>query len=178
MNYISLLRGINVSGQKMIKMDALVTLYQSLNLTNVSSYIQSGNIIFESQNPDIPVLTQKIEEKITEVYRFSVTVIIRTVDEFDKIIRQNPFGENEIEKLYIVFLSDLPSDHALNNLTETKSATEPFMIFKKEIYLFCHNGYGKAKFNNNYFEKKLNIKATTRNWKTVNKLYELASRSS
>jgi uncharacterized protein (DUF1697 family) len=177
MKYISLLRGINVSGQKMIKMDTLIALYQSLNLINVSSYIQSGNIIFESQNPDIPELIQKLEEKINEVFNFTVTVIIRTVDEFDEIIRQNPFGENEIENLYIVFLSDLPSDSALNNLSETKSATEQLMIFKKEIYLFCHNGYGKAKFNNNYFEKKLNIKATTRNWKTVNKLYELASNS-
>lgn len=83
-NYISLLRGINVSGQKKISMPDLKALYESLDLKNVKTYIQSGNVVFQSENSNTIILAEQIEKKILEKYQFDVPVIIRTPEEVKK----------------------------------------------------------------------------------------------
>ncbi len=103
--YIALLRGINVSGQKIIKIDELRKLFESLGFKNVKTYIQSGNVIFNSQIESIDKIVKLIEKKIKEVFSFDVTVIIRNRDELGKIIQTNPFSKTKpIEKLYVIFL--------------------------------------------------------------------------
>jgi len=173
--YISMLRGINVSGQKKIRMEELKTLYNSLNFKNIKTYIQSGNVIFESPDSDISELANKIENKIKQTFGFSVTVIIRTKNEFHNLIVSNPFyGERkeDIKKLHVTFLSATPSASSLREIDKFKDKSDQMVIVGKEIYLFCPNGYGRTKLTNSFFEKKLNVSATTRNWKTVNKLYD------
>ena len=174
--FISMLRGVNVSGQKKIKMEELKALYESLNLKNVKTYIQSGNVIFECSHSNITELTNKIEKIIKQTFGFSVTVIIRTKNEFKHLIGNNPFyGERkeDITKLHVTFLADIPSHSSLSIMNELEDKSDQVAIAGKNIYLFCPNGYARAKLTNNYFEKKLNVSATTRNWKTVNKLYDL-----
>ena len=179
--FISMLRGINVSGQKKIKMEELKALYESLNLKSVKTYIQSGNVIFECSHSNISELTNKIEKIIKQTFGFSVTVIIRTKNEFKHLIDNNPFyGERkeDITKLHVTFLADIPSHSSLSVMNELEDKSDQLAIAGKDIYLFCPNGYARTKLTNSYFEKILNVSATTRNWKTVNKLYDLVKEDS
>ena len=174
--YISMLRGINVSGRKKIKMDDLRALYESLNFTNVKTYIQSGNVIFSCSFSNVIELKNIIEKGIMEIFGFPVTVIIRSDDEMKSVLGNNPFSrEKDITKLYVSFLSETPCKKAVNSIDQLVSGSEEAFVQGKEVYLFCPNGYGKSKLSNSYLEKKLLVKATTRNWKTVNKLYELSN---
>ena len=174
--YISMLRGINVSGQKIVTMQELKTLYESLDLKNIKTYIQSGNVIFESPDTDVSELINKLETAIKQTFGFSVIVIIRTENEFQHIIEKNPFygkRKEDIKKLHVTFLSDTPSKSSINSMIKkVEQGVDEWFITEKEIYLYCPNGYGRTKLTNNYFENKLNVSATTRNWKTVNKLYD------
>ena len=176
--YISILRGINVSGQKIIRMTELKALYEELGFNEVVTYIQSGNVIFRT-GLEVPakVLTDKIEEAINTRFGFNVPVIIRTVDEMIKTIRANPFlkGEGQVtEKLYITFLEEKPLIADIEKINQFDFFPDKFIILGREVYLDCAGGYGTTKLSNNFFESKLKIKATTRNWNTVNKLVELA----
>ena len=172
--YISMLRGINVSGQKKIKMEELKEFYRSLGFKNIQTYIQSGNVIFESSDKNVSKIINKIERKIKKSFGFDVLVLIRTKNDLKKLIDNNPFAKKDNSKLLVTLLSDTPLQSPIDEITKIKDDSEEFFIFGKEIYLFCPNGYGKSKLSNNFFERKLKLSATTRNWKTVNKLLELA----
>ena len=182
--FISLLRGVNVSGQNKIHMPELKRLYETLNLSNVVTYIQSGNVLFDCAEQDPTPLARLIEAELARSFGVTVRVILRDINRFQQIIDTNPFSnqrKEEVEKLHITFLSDSLSETALSNLPlladpkgyEAGRADE-FLVFDREIYLFCPNGYGRTKYSNNFFERKLSLSATTRNWKTVCALNELA----
>lgn len=177
--YISMLRGINVSGQKKILMPELKALYEELGFEKVATYIQSGNVIFETAiNEPVITLTSLIEKAILEKFGFYVPVIIRTTDEMRAVIKSNPFIKESgpvTEKLYITFLDKEPSLGALDNINPFNFLPDKFKFNNREIYLDCASGYGTTKLSNTFFENKLKVKATTRNWNTVNKLLELAS---
>jgi uncharacterized protein (DUF1697 family) len=268
--FVSFLRGINVSRNNRISMPNLKQLYESLSLGNVSTYIQSGNVVFESFEENHSILSKKIEAGIKNTLGMDVRVIVRDQKELKIIIESNPLindRKTEPEKLYVMFLSDLPKKLAVKDISATGdgggspqpldsdsrvvnrevgvrnltsldsesrvviskdgggsprlidsesrvviseegsgsvkelsssrvntnsggdegSNTKPgpnwhgtnegdeYIISGKEIYLFCSNGYGKTKFSNSFFERKLGITATTRNWKTVNALFEIVT---
>lgn len=177
--FISILRGINVSGQKKILMADLKTLYERLKFKDVKTYIQSGNVIFKSDSkiPDIQ-LARKIGKAISAKYNFEVPVIIRTKEELEKIISQNPFAKEkkiDLQKLHVTFLSETPDKEKVELIKEADFLPDQFIINGKEIYLHIPNSYGETKLSNKFFENKLKVSATTRNWNTVNKLFELAS---
>jgi len=179
--YISMLRGINVSGQKQIRMPDLKALYEGLSFYNAITYIQSGNVIFDHV-PGTPVreLSGKIEDAIINKFGFHVPVILRTVDEMKAIIKANPYI-NDVEKFpekhYITFLEERPEMTVLEKINPYEFLPDKFIIIEREIYLNCAAGYGTTKLSNTFFENKLKVRATTRNWNTVNKLMELAIRS-
>ena len=113
------------------------------------------------------------------MFGFDVKVLIRTKNDLKKVIEENPFKKEDFKHLYITFLSDVPSKNLIKNLNRNleinmKNKSEKISISLRNIYLYLPNGYGRTKFNNNFFEKKLNVTATTRNWRTVNKLYNIA----
>lgn len=177
--YISLLRGINVSGQKKMLMTDLKILYEEIGLQKARTYIQSGNVIFCSDN-NIPslVISKEIQEAITKKYNFTVAVVIRSIDELREIISSNPFLKEKninTEKLYVTFLTRIPNRSNIEIISKANFVPDRFIINSKEIYLYCSKGYGKTKLSNAFFENKLKMIATTRNWKTVNKIFELAS---
>jgi uncharacterized protein (DUF1697 family) len=173
--YISILRGINVSGQKKIIMTDLVKLYEDLGFTDVKTYIQSGNVVFNStKKVSNALLVKQIESKINEIYGFQVPVIIRTADDLAKIIASNPFKTESTENLYVTFLSNLPNSNHLEKLTELNYLPDEFIVIEKEIYLNV-SSYGTTKLSNSFFENKLKVTATTRNWNTVNKLLAIAT---
>ena len=174
---ISILRGINVSGQKKILMKDLKALYEELNFKNVRTYVQSGNVIFDYDKIKTTILPQQIEEKILEKYGFHVSLIVRTVEEMEHILNNNPFlkkNKDEINRFYVTFLSEAPKQEYVAKTNELNFTPDKFIISGKEVYLLIPVSYGNTKLSNNFFENKLKVTATTRNWKTVNELVRIA----
>lgn len=175
--FISLLRGINVTGHNRIKMNDLRELYEALDLKKVRTYLQSGNVVFKYDEPDKSTLTDTIEKGIKQTSGLEIKVLLRTAEELETTINNNPFlqeSNTEPERLYITFLSSSRDRVRLQALQENRDKNDRFIISNEEIYLYCPNGYGKTKYSNDFFERKLKITATTRNWKTVNTLLEMA----
>jgi uncharacterized protein (DUF1697 family) len=173
--FIALLRGINVSGQKKIKMSELKALLEEIGFQNVETYIQSGNAIFSSKEKSSKKLEEKISSIIKTKFGFDVQVIVLTPDEIEYVLKTNPFikKKKDIEKLYVTFLAKSPSDENIKKLNAINYSPEEYFIDGRNIYLFVPNGYGKAKLNNNLFENKLKVSGTTRNIKTIKALFEL-----
>ncbi len=172
--FLSILRGINVSGQKKVQMTELKILYEELNFKNVLTYIQSGNVIFKNENDRD--LSNRIEKKILEKYNFEVPVLIRTSDEMQNIINNNRFLKIEnidLNKLYVTFLAENPTKEDIDNIEKHDYKPDEFYISGKEIYLYCPHGYGRTKLTNVFFENKLKVVASTRNWRTTNELANL-----
>ncbi len=176
--YIALLRGINVSGQKQIKMADLKIHFEELQFHDVKTYIQSGNLIFTCAGKSTTELEIMISRLIYDKYGYEVTTFVITPGELKDIISGNPFVRNnniDTARTYITFLSDFPSDKHVDKLKNKDYSPEEYALAGKTIYFYSPYGYGKAKMNNNLFENRLKLKATTRNWKTVNKLSAMVS---
>jgi uncharacterized protein (DUF1697 family) len=174
--YISILRGINVSGHKKILMSDLKTLFENLGFISVSTYIQSGNVIFQSTEKLTPgQVAEKIGNAIFQKYQFEVPVIVRTFSEMKKTLSSNPFMGNteiNIEKLHVTFLSAIPGQEYIPVLMKYDFPPDKFVVIGKDVFLYCPESYGDTKLSNAFFENKLKVSATTRNWKTVTKLME------
>ncbi len=172
--YISLLRGINLLGHKKIAMSELRALYESLGFKKVQTYIQSGNVIFSAEGSRIAGLSHKIENGIKQNLGYEVTIIIRTGMEMRKIVEKNPFVGKEASKLHVTLLAEKPDLFPAAEVDKVRDKAERFHHSGREIYLFLPNGYGRTKLNNNFFERKLKVTATTRSWRTVVALAEMA----
>ncbi|QMU30927.1 DUF1697 domain-containing protein [Adhaeribacter radiodurans] len=174
--YIALLRGINVSGQKMMKMPELLALFQSLNLKNVKTYVQSGNVVFQTEKQGATNLEEQIARAITEKFQFSVPVLVKDQTEWERVLQNNPFIINQDEdtsKLHVTLLASEPTPDRVAKINPALYLPDEFRIVKNTIYLSCPNGYGRTKLHNNFFESKLKVNATTRNWKTMQALMNL-----
>src|SRR2546425_12168493 len=173
-----MLRGINVTGHKTIKMQDLRTLCNKLGYRDVQTYVQSGNIVFETKGTPAN-LSKQISKAINDAYGFDVPVFTRTLMEMQRIISANPFlKEKNIDqsKLHVTFLSETPQADSLRELGKVPAGQDRFHTVHNEIYLHCPNGYGRTKLSNTMIEKTLSVAATTRNWRTSNTLLEMASR--
>ncbi len=174
---IAILRGINVGGKRKILMADLKSMFEQMKFSNVSTYIQSGNVFFDVEDEvDPSVLAQNLEAAIKKTFGFEVPVIIRTPEEIERAIQQNSFYQagSDISHLHLSFLSEEP---AIEHQAETASynyAPDKFDIQGKDVFIYCEGKYHKSKLTNNFFEKQLKVRATTRNWKTVLKLWELS----
>jgi uncharacterized protein (DUF1697 family) len=177
-SYISMLRGINVSGRNIIKMDRLKSLYQSLGFDEVSTYIQSGNVMFSTKNQTPKVLEEMISSAIATAFGFEVPVMILDRNSLAQIIQNNPFSEDDDKDeafFHVTFLADEPVSFDQEAILAKKQADEAIVFTPKAIYLYCPNGYGNTKLNNNFLEHQLNLKATTRNWKTTCMLLNISN---
>ena len=177
--FISILRGINVGGKNQLKMDVLRQLFINLGFTNVQSYIQSGNVVFQSENIDHHILEETIKKSIFDNFNINVPVIVLNKEELQTIIQLNPFINDktkEINYLHITFLEENIDASSFDKLKESTIGNDEFELIDKAIYLYCPNGYGNTKLTNTFFEKKLNVEATTRNWKTATELARLSDK--
>jgi uncharacterized protein (DUF1697 family) len=175
--YVSLLRGINVGG-KTLKMDGLLKVYESLGLRDVKSYIQSGNVLFNAKDDDAGNVKEELQNRIRSRSGLEVTVIMRNRREIRRIIERNPFigsGGGKLDRMYVTFLDEDPKGGLPHDLRPVADTNDDFRVIGTEIYLYCPGGYGKTVFSNSYFEKKLGVRATTRNWKTVTELNRIAN---
>lgn len=174
--YIALLRGINVGGHKKILMADLKTLLSRNGLINITSYIQSGNIIFNILE-DLPnsELELKIEAAIKNHYGFEVPTIVMRHSELKETIDQYPYVIHEDLKKHLITFSKGKIDSATKEKINTFNFNpDQFHVAPKAIYLFCHTAYHKSKMGNNFFEKQLKTSTTTRNWQTCLQLLELS----
>ncbi len=178
MTFISMLRAINVSGQNRIAMPELKRLYEGLGLTNVQTYVQSGNVVFDSPGRAAAELAAAIEAQIAQKFALKVAVFVRDVEDFQRILDGNPFltGRNESTAfLHVTFLNQMPTAAQWSSLKAPGGVSDEFVPGVQEVFLFCPNGYGRTKLNNTFFERKFGITATTRNWNTVQALYKMAA---
>ena len=174
--FIALLRGINVSGQKKIKMADLRQHLTDVGLEQVQTYIQSGNILFDSPGKTLDECAKLIKDKIQAEYSFDVPVMMRTAADIAHIVGNNPMPDVPAENynIYIVTLLDAePTAEAKAEIPAEGPAGEQTKIIGREIYTFYPNGSGRTKLTTNFFEKKLGVNATARNWKTLIKLTDM-----
>ncbi len=176
MKYISLLRGINVGGSKPLPMKALTTMLLDLGMTDIITYIQSGNVIFNTCMQDAGEISQLIESSILSKFDFNVPVITLSANEFIKRIRENPYLKNsEPNLLHVSFLDEVPSRENVEKIKSIDLGRESFTIVNKLIFIKCETRFSsKSKLTNTFFESKLKVKTSTRNWRTIMKLKELA----
>lgn len=178
--YISLLRGINVGGKNIIKMAELKRVFEGIGLREVQTYIQSGNILFKS-NEGEEALRKIIEHEIEAAFGFPVTVVLRTAEELKKIISNCPFSREKIseaesvsdaESLYVSLMIHTLSQEKIDILRAYRSDTEEYQVVGREVFLLFRNSIRNSKLANNLH--KFDVAATVRNWKTINKLAALA----
>jgi uncharacterized protein (DUF1697 family) len=175
--FISMLRGVNLASHNRMKMEALRTSLGALGLDQVRTYIQSGNAVFRSPESSAAKLCEKMEKQILSDFGFPVPVILLTAKEMGVVIKNNPFAAQagiDSTRLHITFLSQAPAPSAVETLAKLAAGADQFYHSRKAVYLYCPGGYGETKLSNTAFEKLLSVRATTRNWKTVNALYQMA----
>lgn len=176
--YISMLRGINVSGQRLIKMEALRQMYTDMGFSQVKTYIQSGNVIFHTSDTDVKSLEILISSQILETFGHTVTVIVLKPQTLQKIIEANPFAispSHIITDLYVTFLASAPQNADIQKIRSKITDQEDLWITDEVVYLNLPHGSGKTKLSNNFLESHLKVNATTRNWKSTLELLRLAT---
>ena len=173
--FIALLRGINVGGNNILPMRNLVELLEGLGLSRVKTYIQSGNAVFQSKNKNSAQLSQEISAAIGERFGFTPQVMVLEMKVLQNAIISNPFpeGESEPKTLHLFFLVDVPQHPDLEILESLKANSEQFMLTNSVFYLYAPNGIGRSKLAAKV-EKALGVAVTARNWRTVNKIMDIA----
>ncbi|MFP4845047.1 DUF1697 domain-containing protein [Winogradskyella sp. PE311] len=171
--YVALLRGINVGRHNRVPMVQLRAVLTKGGLVNVKTYIQSGNVIFQSQNNNIESLEDTIQKLIEDAFGFIIPVIVKTKNTLETIFNDCQFIESQKVNSYFILLSEVPKEKLVNEANKKIYTGEVFHIGQDCIYFFSEVGYGNSKFNLNFFEKKLNVNATSRNYKTMVKLLSL-----
>lgn len=159
-------------------MDALKKMYADLNFEDIETYVQSGNVIFSSEEENPKKIEKIISASIAAEFEFEVPVIVLNTDTLETIIEANPFAKDEqkgVSFLHVTFLADHPLPFDKEIIIQKKQANEEIEFTPDAIYLYCPDGYGRTKLNTGFLEKKLKVKATTRNWKTTNKLLKIAT---
>ncbi|MBL7813156.1 MAG: DUF1697 domain-containing protein [Bacteroidetes bacterium] len=173
---ICLLRGVNVTGKNPMNMKELALCLSRTGMDNVSTYIQSGNVLYHSDK-SIAADTETIHKEILAQWGYDLPVLVFDATQLGKWIEESPFaGKPEVnpEKLHVTYLHATPAAALLTDLLPTVLPGEAFAFGDRVVYLYCPGGYGNTKLDNTFFEKKLKVAATTRNWKTTLKLLELS----
>lgn len=167
--YVALLRGVNVGGKHKLPMANLVRVFQDAGCTNVRTYIQSGNVVFESPPTTIESVSSNIEETLLKKMGFNVPIVIRTAAELAEVARSNPFlsAVSDERLLYVVFLANKPSRAQIASLDPHRSPGDLFQVVGSEIYLHFPNGTSRSKLTVDYFDSKLDTISTMRNWRTL-----------
>jgi uncharacterized protein (DUF1697 family) len=176
---ISMLRGVNVGGHNVIKMEELRALYASLKLREVQTYVQSGNVIFKTDEQDVASLTKRVQGGVERKFGCTTDVICRTVAEMRDVIARNPFAKRrgiEPGKLLVDFLASDPGAEARANVLRIKIEPEELRIDGRELYIYFPNGQGQSKMSWAAVNKALGTPGTGRNWNSVVKMLEMAEK--
>jgi uncharacterized protein (DUF1697 family) len=173
---ISMLRGVNLGSHNRIKMEALRAMYESLKLEEPRTYVQSGNVIFRTNEKDTAKLATKIQDAIEKTFKCRPEVILRTTDQLRRAVAATPFPKRrnlEPGKILVTFLRGAPPEaHA--TLEGLKSHPEELHLIGRELYIYFPNGVGKSKLPWSSVEKLLKVTGTARNWNSVQAILQIA----
>ena len=174
--HVALLRGINVGGRNRLPMRDLTAVFTEAGCAEVTTYIQSGNVVLQADDTLALLLPTLIADEIAARFGLRVPVVMRSAAEFDAVASSNPFLELESDftKLHVAFLADRPAPDEIESLDPNRSPGDAFSVQGREIFIHLPNGAARSKLTNAYFDSKLGTTSTARNWKTVLKLNELA----
>jgi uncharacterized protein (DUF1697 family) len=176
MKHLALLRGINVSGHKMIKMDALKRALEEIGFQNVVTYIQSGNVFVESEEESRGKIGFLIKQEIYKTFGHDVPVIVIGKEDLQACLDRNLFLKDknvDLKKLYVSFISSELPENMITQINLNFIKPDEIQLDGKRIYLKYDISPAKTKLDNKWIEKSMNVVSTTRNWNTVNKLLEL-----
>jgi len=171
--HLVLLRGINVSGHNLMKMDALKTMLESIGFQNVRTYLQSGNVFVDTEEESASKVGFMIKQEIFKVFGHEVPTIVITKEDLELCFKNNPFlKEKEVDtkKLYVAFVSIILKSENINDLKISQFKPDEVSIDDNKIFVKYAVGAGKTKFDQKYIEKKLNVVSTMRNWNTITNL--------
>ena len=174
--YIALLRGINVGGNRIIKMADLREIFVAAGGGDVSTYIQSGNVVFTHPARSERTLAAELERQISKAAGFAAPVVLRTAGQLARVIEDSPFPATDADHLHVAFLSARPPANA-PTIDARAFAPERCVSVGRELYLYLPDGMGRSKLAAAILAKPkaIGAAATARNWRTVLKLHELAS---
>jgi len=173
---LSFLRGINVGGHKKIKMADLRELCTSLGFRNVRTLLQTGNVIFETEETDLELVKERLETGIYAAFGFDVQVIMRSPAAFKTIFNRHPFTDEQLEeprKIAVVFLPDAPSREAVEDLRKNNPGREFIGVDGSELFVFYTDGQARSKLDNSRIERALGLQSTARNWNTCMRILKL-----
>jgi uncharacterized protein (DUF1697 family) len=175
--YAALLRAVNLGDTNKVAMPALRSLFSTLGHEDVSTYVQSGNVVFRSEAPGAKEISSELERAIEQDLGVATTVILRTAAELRKVADANPYIEDESDpkKLHVVFLDRRPSAQGRRALDPDRSPPDRFELRGRELYLHRPAGSARSKLTIDYIEHRLGARGTVRNWRTVTKLAELTT---
>jgi uncharacterized protein (DUF1697 family) len=174
--HLALLRGINISGHNMIKMETLKTVLEAVGFTNVHTYIQSGNVFVDTDQESAAAVGFTIKQEIFKSLGYEVPVVVISKTDLQECLKLNPFLQEDgvdFKKLYVAFTSNDLRNYSLHDLKMSHVKPDEAYIDSNRIYIKYAIGAGKTKFDQKYIEKKLNVTATIRNWNTVTNLLKL-----
>jgi uncharacterized protein (DUF1697 family) len=167
-----------MTGHNKIRMTDLAALYNDLGFTDSETFIQSGNVTFGCDNDAlVPDIVSSIEKAIFERFSYEIPVMIRTVADLRKIISFNPYlSEEKFDpaKMAVIFLHDNLTEFQIQKVADVNYPPDKFKIIGNEIYTFCPNGFGKTRLYTNFFENRMKVTGTARNWKTIMTMYKIA----
>ena len=176
MTYVALLRGINVGGKNKLPMATLAKIFSDEKCVEVSTFIQSGNVIFDAPKKDAATIGARVTRRIAGELGLDVPVVIRAAGELATVPARNPFAGADENELHVMFLADAPPPSRARALDPARSPGDSFALVGRDLYLRLPNGVGRTKLSNAYFDKALDTVSTGRNWRTVLKLIELSAR--
>lgn len=169
-----------MTGHNKIKMTELADLFKHMGLREVETYIQSGNVVFDNPGDmEETEIATRIESAIKKNFGYEIPVMMRTPDELREIISCNPFQHEQNydpKKLAVILLYDHPSESQIEKVDKIDYPPDKFKIVGKEIFIYCPNGFGRTKLYTNFFENKMKVVGTARNWRTINTMLEIAEK--
>lgn len=177
---ISFLRSVNIGGHNLIRMSDLTSMYVNLGYKNVKTYIQSGNVLFNYDGKDTNRgISATIEKAIQKEFNLEIAVMTRTVEELKDLFLINPYIHEtgfDPARMAVIFLNETPGEDMIKKVAHVDYPPDRFMIKGSEVFIYCPNGFGNTKIYTGFFEKKMGVTGTGRNWKTITTLIELAEK--
>ncbi len=178
--FVSFLRGVNMAGHNKIKMTDLAELFKKVGFKDAETFIQSGNVVFsDTKNESAVKIAALIESAIFEKFGLSVPALVRNIPELKAVLSGNPFlaeANFDPARMAVMFLHEEPTDEGLVEMKDVDYPPDRFSIKGREIYIWCPNGFGRTKLYTNFFENRMKVIGTARNWNTINAILEIAER--
>ncbi|MBW3539968.1 MAG: DUF1697 domain-containing protein [Planctomycetes bacterium] len=175
LTWIALLRGINVGGKNLLPMKELVAIFEEAGCNHVETYIQSGNVVFRSKERDAATLARTISREVKSRHGFQPQVMLLTLNDIEKAVAGNPFPEaaDEPKSLHLFFLANKADDPDLDGLEKLRAESERFELTKNVFYLHAPNGIGRSRLAANA-ERLIGVPVTARNWRSIQKIVDMA----